>query len=139
MIRQEPLPSDVRERLESLGDALTSEPGIAFAYLFGSAARSELRPLSDVDIAIFVDEGADPVETRLRAIGRLTQHLGSDEVDVIVLNGAATALVGRVLASRRVILDRDPFLRHRFESAELRKFFDFRVLEARALAGRARG
>jgi hypothetical protein len=57
-------------------------------------------------------------------------------VDLVMLNTAPTALAGRVLAGRRVILDRDPFRRHRFESLALRRFFDFRLFEHRLLARR---
>ncbi len=137
MIRRKPLPQDVRERIETLGPALARSPGIVFA--FGSAARGELRSTSDIDIAVFLEPGADSAAGLLDAIGCVTSHLGSDEVDVVLLNTAPTALIGRCLQSRRVIVDRDPFLRHRFESAELRKFFDFRVLEARALGLRPGG
>jgi len=73
---------------------------------------------------------------RLEVIGRATAHLGTDEVDVVVLNTAPTALAGRILQSRQVICDRDPFRRHRFESRALREFFDFRVFERRHLAQR---
>jgi hypothetical protein len=139
VFRRKPLPPDVRERLETLGPALAQCSAVVFAYLFGSAGRGELRPTSDVDVAIFLEPGADHAEGLLDAIGCVTRHVGSDEVDVVLLNTAPTALVGRCLQSRRVIVDRDPFLRHRFESAELRKFFDFRVLEARALGPGARG
>lgn len=139
MIRRHPLPPDVRERLETLGPALARSSAIVFAYLFGSAGRGELRPQSDVDVAVFLAPGTDHAEGLLDSIGCVTGHLGSDEVDVVLLNTAPTALVGRCLQSRRVIVDRDPFLRHRFESAELRKFFDFRVLENRALGLAAAG
>ncbi len=139
MIRRKPLPPDVRERLESLGPALGRCRGVVFAYLFGSAARGELGPLSDVDVAVYLEPGADPSEGLLEAIGSATDHLGTDEVDVVLLNTAPTALIGRCLLSRRVLVDHDPFLRQRFESAELRKFFDFRVLEARALGRSQRG
>jgi predicted nucleotidyltransferase len=98
-----------------------------------------LSPLSDVDVAVFLAEGVDRLEARLRVIGAITQHLGTDEVDVVILNDAPSALLGRILAGRRVILDSEPFVRHRFESVELRKYFDFRVIEARALGGRDRG
>ena len=69
-------------------------------------------------------------------MGKITAHLATDEVDVVVLNNAPTALLGRVLATRRVLLDRDPFFRHRFESRALRESFDFRVFERRHLTRR---
>jgi hypothetical protein len=48
-------------------------------------------------------------------------YLGTDSVDLVVLNRAPTALLGRIVRDRRVILDREPFLRHRFESLALRQ------------------
>jgi len=81
-------------------------------------------------------EGADLVEMRLEVVAKVTTHLATDEVDVVVLNNAPTALLGRILATRRVLVDRDPFRRHRFESRALREFFDFRVFERRHLAQR---
>jgi hypothetical protein len=87
-------------------------------------------------VAVYLDEAADPVPARLALIGAVTKHLATDEIDLVVLNTAPTALLGRILQSRRVIADTDPFLRHRFESLTLRKFLDFRVFERRVLDAR---
>ncbi len=138
MIHGKPLPSDIRQRLSTLAQAFECCPSVVFAYLFGGAAAGRLTPLSDVDVAVYLDRAADPVAGRLDAIHAVTSHLATDEVDVVVLNRAPTALLGRILATRRVILDRDPFLRHRFESLALREFFDFRIFERRLLERRAR-
>lgn len=134
MIRRRPLPHGVAMTLDTLGHALEQCPAVRFAYLFGRAASGRLTPLSDIDVAVFLDDKVDPLEARLAAIGAVTAHLRSDEIDVVVLNSAPTSLVGRVLLTRKVILDRDPFMRHRFESLALRQFFDFRVLEHTQLA-----
>jgi predicted nucleotidyltransferase len=127
------LPTDIDERLASIGEALSGVDAVVFAYLFGSAARGELAPSSDVDVAVFLDERTDPVEGRLAATVGLARHLGTDALDVVVLNSAPTALVGRVLVDRVVVLDRHPFRRHAFESKALREFHDFRLLERRLL------
>ncbi len=129
MRRTRPLPPDVAVKLDTLGRALAQCPGVRFAYLFGGAARGPLSPLSDIDVAVFLDPDADPQEAHLAAVGAVTAHLGTDEVDVVVLNRAPTSLTGRLLQGRKVIVDRDPRLRHRFESLALRQFFDFRILE----------
>ena len=140
MIQKTPLPVDIEARLRTLGQALDDCPGLVFAYLFGGAAHGGITPLSDVDVAVYLDDTADPLEGRLAAIGIATAHLGTDEVDLVVLNTAPTALSGRILQTRRVIYDRQPFRRHRFESLALREFFDFRILEHRLLSSRfARG
>jgi hypothetical protein len=138
-MRARRLPPDLEARLATLGDTLAAHPSVVFAYLFGSAAHGELRPLSDVDVAIYLTDAADPVQTRLDLVTAIARHLRADAVDVIILNTAPTALIGRILRARQVIVDRDPFRRHRFESAELRKFFDFSVREQRLLARLARG
>jgi len=140
MIRGKRLPLDIESRLQTLGRTLEACPAVVFAYLFGSAATGSLRPLSDVDVAVYVDESADPAEARLQILRLLAGHLGTDEADLVILNTAPTALAGRILGTRRVILDRDPFRRHRFESQALRQFMDFRVVEHRLLSRRfARG
>ena len=130
------LPTDIEVRLLDLGSALEASPGVLFAYLFGSASRGRLGPLSDVDVAVYLDDTCNPLEARLEAIGRATAQLRTDKVDVVVLNQAPIALVGRILQSRRVLCDRDPLRRHRFESLALREFADFRVFEGRILSRR---
>ena len=140
MRRQAPLPAEIEQRLATLGAVLEAQPAVRFAYVFGGAGRGTLRPLSDVDVAVYLDDAVDPVQTRLDLIGVVTKHLGTDEIDLVVLNRAATALLGRILQSRRVIAEKDPFLRHRFESLALRTFLDFRIFERRLLDARfARG
>jgi predicted nucleotidyltransferase len=139
MIRHPTLPPDIATRLATLGQALERCPAIVFAYLFCSTATGHRGPLSDVDVAVYLDNLVDPIETRLQTIGAVTSHLGTDKVDVVVLNQAPTALAGRIVGSRRVILDRAPFRRHCFESLTLRKFLDFRIFEHRLLTERYPG
>ena len=140
MRRGAPLPAQIEERLATLGAILAPEPAVKFAYVFGGAGRGVLHPLSDVDVAVYLDEAVDPVQARIDLIGVVTKHLGTDELDLVVLNRAPTALLGRILQSRKVIVDKEPFLRHRFESLALRTFLDFRIFERRFLDTRfARG
>src|SRR5688572_26240953 len=101
-----PLPPDIEHRLATLGAVLAGQPTVRFAYLFGGAGRRDLRPLSDVDVAVHLDDTVDPVQARLDLIGVVTTHLGTDQVDFVVLNKAPTALRGRIVQSRRVIVDK---------------------------------
>ena len=131
------LPSDIRDRLQGLGDVIAAcSPDVEFAYLFGSAATGALTPRSDVDVAIHATAGADGQAVRLLVARALASHIRSDAVDVVLLNTAPISLSGRVLSSRRVILERSAFARHRFESLTLRKFHDFRIREHRMLESR---
>jgi len=131
------LPADIGRRLDGLGDAIAAAAAdVEFVYLFGSAAEGRLTPRSDVDVAIFVSERADADAVRLDVARAATRHLGTDAVDVVLLNSAPISLAGRILTSRRVVLERAPFLRHRYESLTARMFQDFRIREHRLLARR---
>jgi predicted nucleotidyltransferase len=131
------LPADIDRRIIGLGDAITAASGdVEFAYLFGSAAAGALGPRSDIDLAIFVAADADATTARLAVARAAARHLGTDAVDVVLLNAAPISLAGRVLTHRRVLVDRVPFARHRYESTSARMFQDFRIREHRLLVAR---
>lgn len=125
MIKRKSLPEDIDDRLSRLAPLLARLDSVAFAYLFGGLARGERRPLSDIDIAVYLRETEDLVETKLELIGLLSEALGSDEIDLVILNQAPISLAGRILSSRKILTDKEPHLRHLFESRILREFFDF--------------
>jgi predicted nucleotidyltransferase len=133
MIHGKALPVDIEERLGTLGAVLSGCSGVVLAYVFGGAGVGRLTPLSDVDVAVYLEPGLDPSALAGNLLQQVTRHLGTDEVDLIVLNTASTALLGRILQTRHVICDRRPFLGHQFESRALREFFDFRLFERRLL------
>jgi len=137
----ERLPVDLEQRLAGLGHAIAAATqDIEFAYVFGSVAARSQTPRSDIDVAIYVSDGADAHAARLDVAHAAAKCLGTDAIDVVPLNRAPISLAGRVPASRRVVLDRVPFARHRYESLVARMFQDFRIREHRLLAERqARG
>ncbi|NOY65258.1 MAG: nucleotidyltransferase domain-containing protein [Nitrospirae bacterium] len=134
MIRFKKLPEDIRERLDSVEEYFKQHPQIIFAYLFGGLTRKTPSPFSDVDIAIYVVD-TDKVRY-LDIYMELTNLLETDEIDLVLLNKAPISLAGRILLSRKVIVDKEPFLRHCYESVTLRKFFDFRIKEGDILKRR---
>lgn len=133
------MPSDIVERLQQLASVLAQDRRVIFAYLFGSLATGMKKPLSDVDIAVFLDPVYVDVETKLDLIGLLTDTLGTDEVDLVILNRAPVSLVGRILKQKKLLVDNQPFQRHIFESLAMREFFDFSRLEKAILDRRFAG
>jgi len=129
MVKREPLPADIMERLPKARRVLEEAPEAVFAYLFGGLARGAPKPLSDVDIAVYLRDGSPAAEAKLALFDSLSDALGTAELDLVVLNSAPISLAGRILQGRRILVDKDPFLRHRYESAKLREFFDFRIFE----------
>ena len=111
--------------IESLGRRLRSEPGIVAAWLFGSVARGEDRPESDVDVAILTSraKAGTLADLWLDLRADLTDAVGR-EVDLVVLDDAPVDLTHRVLRDGVLLVDHDRSARIRFEVAVRNRFFD---------------
>jgi hypothetical protein len=124
-----PLPADILTRLERVRELLADYPRVIFAYLFGGLARGGPKPLSDVDIAVYLEDTADFMSTKLELIGLITTTLATDELDLVILNQAPLSLAGRIQQTARLLVDKEPFRRHRYESLIRRQFADFQIYE----------
>lgn len=129
MIKTHRIPEDILDRIPEVKAYLEAHPRVLFAYLFGGLAKGKLSPLSDVDIAVYLSEGVNIPQEKLEILGKLMDILGTDEIDLVILNTASLPLRARIIEKKRVITDKDPFLRHKFESLTLREYFDFSVKE----------
>jgi predicted nucleotidyltransferase len=129
MIKHHKLPENILDLLPDALDFLASHPKVVFSYLFGSLARRHPSPLSDVDIAVYLKPAASFAEYKLEILGKLMDILQTDEIDLVVLNTADIPLVMNIIKAKEIIVDNDPFERHRFESLTMRKYFDFSYKE----------
>ena len=141
MIKYKRLPANIEDLMLNAIAYLQSRSDIDFAYLFGSFGKGKPLPLSDVDIAIYLREALDVHEKKMEILGVLMDLLKTDEIDLVILNEATITLRMKILESKKVIVDHNPFLRHHFESLTIREFFDFSIvekaiLERRFLSGR---
>jgi uncharacterized protein len=127
MIRFKEIPKNIDEKIKSLPELFINDPNIVFAYLFGGLLRGKRNPLSDVDLAIWVKNLK--AFDYLALFAKITNILGTDEIDLVILNRAPLSLSGRILQNRKVLIDKEPFQRHRYESLILREFFDFTLRE----------
>ena len=101
---------------------------ILLAYLHGSAARGEMTPSSDVDIAIVCDEATSPRQ-RLHLIldvsAELSRQAGIAEADVRVINDAPLVFRGRVACEGILLYARDRAQRIEFETRTRDEYFDY--------------
>jgi predicted nucleotidyltransferase len=114
---------------EDARKALVQNPFIVFAYLFGSMTTGFVTPMSDIDVAVYLDVGVDLSIERLNVLGALMHQLETDDIDLVLLNTAPLTLKARIVGSNTILIDRKPSLRHSFESLTLREYFDFSRLE----------
>ena len=115
---------------ELLADGLRGIPNLCAAYLFGSRARGTQRPGSDVDVGIWLRK--TPVtldEYPLELAGALEQKLGQG-VDLVVMNGAPSDLVHRILRDGILVLEKDRAARIAFEMQARSDFFDMAPIRA---------
>ncbi|MBC8448615.1 MAG: nucleotidyltransferase domain-containing protein [Chloroflexi bacterium] len=132
-------------KLTELAELFAAEP-VDVVYLFGSQARGDTGPLSDVDVALLLRPGVSrkaAFDLRLRMMAALGRLFDTDEIDVVVLNDAPLLLQHRVLRDGKVLFCRHELRRVRYEARAISKYLDFQHLENiynRALLARlARG
>jgi len=95
-------------------------------YLFGSAARGELAPLSDVDLGLLYAAGFVPSFEQLGLLKTdLADALGR-EADLVDLGAASAILRMQVLRKGRLLLNRNPRAVNRFFVRTLNEYFDLK-------------
>jgi predicted nucleotidyltransferase len=135
---------DLTLHAEALQRYFASLDGVLAAYLFGSYARGQAGPLSDVDVAVLLDDACDEqrsFDIRLEVIGGLMRMLHTNDVDVIVLNQAPLALQYRVVRDGILLYCRERQPTIEFAARTVSMYLDFKpVIERheRAILERAR-
>lgn len=118
-------PVDVAAR-RRLAAALDCD-GVVAASLIGSQARGDVHALSDVDIAVWVATDLDPPRRqrlRLDLLAAAEGALGTDRIDVVMLNHAPPLLRHRAIADGLLLVDRDRDERIRLETRAVLDYLD---------------
>ncbi len=106
-----------------LTDLLEQERPVKFAYLFGSQVYGNAGRLSDVDVAVYVDDSFLGLEYRLALIERIVRCVHNDRVDVVVLNDAPPTLTHEIIKTGKILKDDKPE-RVIFEIKALAEYLD---------------
>jgi uncharacterized protein len=104
---------DVDARTARAVDVLR-DVGAKFAYLHGSRAAGNARPESDIDIAAYFSDNPPQSFDVLLPPG----------IDLLVLDGAALELAGRVAVYGQLLFEVDPTARVVWESTTRKIYFD---------------
>ncbi|HEX7244877.1 MAG TPA: nucleotidyltransferase domain-containing protein [Solirubrobacterales bacterium] len=121
--RVPPVDARARERLAAGLD----RDGVVAAMLIGSQARGKTLPLSDIDIAVWHEPGLDSsarFRLQLDLIAAAETALGTDEIDLIMLNGAPPLLRQRALHGGVRLVERDRDERVRLETRAILDYCD---------------
>ena len=112
------------ELIARLERALGAHGDVIVAYLFGSAARGELRPSSDVDVAVLVPAAGPTLSSLRLSLQADLQEAAHRPVDLVILNQASPDLIHRVLRDGILLVERDRSARIRFEVGARNEYFD---------------
>ena len=99
------------------------------AYLFGSQANGATGPLSDVDIALlfpraFKRHDREAISTRI--FNEVTTLLGTDELDLVVLETSPVLLRYDIVTRGQLLFTKDKEATDRFHFETIQLFEDFR-------------
>ena len=92
--------------IEEVKGFIEKQECIRVAYPFGSHAEGRVGPLSDIDIAVLLDERLDNQERldlKLRLINGISSILKTDKLDIVVMNNAPLLLNYNILQKGRVL------------------------------------
>jgi predicted nucleotidyltransferase len=115
--------------IERLRPYLAAQPGIAAAWLFGSAARGELRADSDIDVGVVFLRGVSAREREdvlTDLASRMDSATAPRALDLVALEDQGHVFVHRALRDGKRIVINDEERRVDFESDALVWYLDFK-------------
>jgi predicted nucleotidyltransferase len=120
-------PADLERTVRAV---VEKAPGdVVAVYLYGSRARGDASPASDVDLGVLLRAAPRP------SLGGLARDLEAEveravalPVEAVVMNTAPADLVHRILRDGILLLDRDRAARLRFEVQSRNEYFDLAPL-----------
>ena len=107
---------------------LSKQKRVKLAYLFGSVAEGKEGKLSDVDLAVFLDESLSKKERfnlQLKLMSELTSILKTDRIDLTVMNNAPLLLKYNIIKHGK-ILKGDKETKIKVESGILSDYLDMK-------------
>lgn len=117
----------VQKHLAELKQIFRESGGVVSAYLFGSIAEGVQNRFSDVDIAVRLKPGLNPMDKhriRMHLIGTIEGILEKD-VDVVVLNDASLKMVHQVFRRGISIYVGNDQQEEEFRLKMQKTYFDF--------------
>ncbi len=123
------------EQYNKLIDFLSKQEHVRLVYLFGSVAKGKAGKLSDVDIAVLLDESLDKkqrFDLQLELISDISELLKTDKIDLVVINEAPLSLKFEIIKANCPLFVRDGMEKIDFEQMVMSRYLDRRYYEKRA-------
>jgi len=123
------LKNNVLERLPDLIQAVKQHSDVVALYSFGSVAKKELKPLSDLDFAILLSgqlNRQQRFEKHLELIGIFNTIFHTDEIDLTILNDAPFRFCFEVLKTGKLLYYKNKTELIDFRDQVIKNYLDFK-------------
>lgn len=123
--------------MDKLQRFLAKQEQVKLTYLFGSCAKGNQGPLSDVDVAIFLDKRLSKKERqklKLELINVVSSILKTNKLDLVVINDSPVDLNYEIIKHGKILQIRDVGEKTDIESGILSHYLDRKYDEQRSLS-----
>lgn len=113
---------------------LQKQDQVELAYLFGSVALQKEGKLSDIDLAILLNESLDKKERfnlKLRLISGLEDILKTNLLDLVIMNDAPVSLNFEIIKANHPLFIRDKDLKVDLEHHIISRYLDRQYYDKR--------
>jgi predicted nucleotidyltransferase len=131
MIREgRKLPLDVQTKVGEIIKFVEADPAVTALYAFGGLAAGVLKPLSDLDFGILLDDRLDKkqrFDKHIELIGVFNDTFRTDEIDLIIMNDAPIRMVFQILKTGKMLACRDSGALIDFRECLVKNYLDFKL------------
>jgi predicted nucleotidyltransferase len=132
MIREgKKLPKDVQKKLPEIVKAVEADPDVIAFFAFGSLATGPLKPLSDLDFGILLNDRLDKsqrFDKHIQLIGLFNDTFRTDEIDLIILNDATHRMAFQILKTGKMLACRNTAALTDFRERLVKEYLDFKCM-----------
>ena len=133
MIKDKKININIEAYRKGIEKICRKHPEIEFLYLFGSHGRGVAGPLSDLDLAIHLDDSVSPdsyFQAKIDLMGEFSKLFHTSEVDAVILNRTPLPLQYHIVFEGRLLFERHRLKRILFDTKVIDFFLDTEPLRA---------
>lgn len=132
MIREgKKLPLDVKNKVPEIIKAVEADPFVIALYAFGTLATGILKPLSDLDFGILLDDRLDKnqrFEKHIELIGKFNDTFRTDEIDLIILNDSPNRMAFQILKTGKMLACKNIAALTDYRECLVKNYLDFKFM-----------
>ncbi len=115
--------------MNSVAETVRGDERVLLAYVFGSGARGDAGPMSDLDLAVLLTHAAPVASLRAELAGAFYPISGGNPVDLVILNEAPVELAYAVICEGKVLYERSFAERVEYEADVLSRYWDWMAFQ----------